>query len=191
MPNFWTFRNSNDLIYVIEKDQAKEDAFLFQSALGDNLRKLLSPGEITVCDPEKPTATLFKITPNWQALVSIEIQGNKTLADRAGKSKNATFHIKCYFDGNYALKNFKGADKKEMNGNLQKICKYFDEKKDVGSAKDLFNDAEALKATNAVVVKDLADFVTKSADKWSLPKGKNVYMFTTAYVEMLKNKKTW
>lgn len=178
--NFWSYRESNDLLYIVI---VKNDERRFAANVTVCLQELLETKRKVVRNPNN-TKTLFEVELDWSRLISIEIQYKKTLQQRG------TLHIKFYFDDAYAFEAFtmwsfeESLDK--INDNFSEVAKYYRDRS-VGSCEQVFS--ESYPDINTLVVSNIQEFVN-TMGALSLPTNKNTYILSESYVEAILRSKS-
>ena len=170
---FWVHRGSNDIIFVVTKG-----ADYVIDNFGRFLKQMVAPG-IKNIHPYSHDNRPMSIFPNWDHLISVEVQTKKWLQGKCDE-----FHVKFYFDKETARQAIKGAFKeKNYEKNLSGIASYWSESS-ISHPNVVFDDDDA--ELNTIVT----DSIVQGLDvlsSYSLPRNKNVYIVTDAYRQQIKN----
>lgn len=188
MPNFWTFRDHNEIIYIIvdDEDKISKNATKYLAGL------LSTSTPLTVYKPNGRDVA-FVLTPDWSKLTSVMIQTKKTLDQRSGRNgerrdPNAKIHVKCYFDIPYAQLHFKGMDIKKVNEFFNLMAKWHDDNEMAPRDKPgfLFNQPKV----TTIAVDHIANSISSMPPGMPLPATKNIYIYETSFYNALVEQKS-
>lgn len=172
---FWVHRGSNDIVFVVTKG---EDYVI--DKFGVFLNEVMVAGFKSVHAYDRHGSTT-QIYPNWNKLISIEVQTKKWVEHECND-----LHVKFYFDKATALGVLKGKFKeKNYQKNLSSIAGYWRDGS-VSHPNVVFSADDDDEDFNTIVT----DSIVKGLDvlrSYSLPRNKNVYIITDEYRELIKS----
>ncbi|MEM9506896.1 MAG: hypothetical protein AAGA16_04315, partial [Cyanobacteria bacterium P01_E01_bin.35] len=147
---FWTYRQSNDLIFVIDNNKDTYANYVLEYFSEFLKQKMTNKLTCELCQgrTQRKDRKHLQISPDWSQLVSIEVQ-TKKWRDDTEKWNNGQYnykpnlHVKFYFNKDYVIKSSLSEYfiEKKCENDFKNKARYWDPQEQ-GSLKEVLSDKQ-------------------------------------------------